>query len=104
MEQFKNLTDSQTARQDDNNIIETTGFNKKTDKKQIKFIVLCAIKVIVAVGLFGALLLAVYVVFVLYSKEENKQFIPEIIKWFTSAFSGVGLLYVCKQLAKWFKN
>ena len=38
MEQFKNLTDSQTAQQDDNNIIKTTDFNKKNDKKRINYI------------------------------------------------------------------
>ena len=99
-----NLTDSQTAQQDDNNIIETTGFNKKKDNKRINYITLCIIKVIVALSLFGVLLLAVYLFFVLYSKEEIKQFIPEIIKWFASALSGIGLLYVFKQLAKWFKS
>lgn len=104
MEQFENLTDSQTAQQDDNNIIKTTDFNKKNDKKRINYITLCIIKCIVAVGLFCVFFVAVYLFFYLYSKDEIKQFIPKIIEWFFSALSGVGVLYTCKQLAKWFKN
>ena len=104
MEQFENLTGSYTAQQDNNNIIETTGFNKKNDSKRIKYITLCIIKCIVAVGLFSIFFVAVYLFFSLYSKEEIRKFIPKIIEWAISAFSGIGLLSIFKKLAKWFKN
>ena len=104
MEQFENLTDSETIQQNNCDTFRTTDFTKKTDKKRINYITLCIIKVIVALGLFGVLFVAVGVFFYLYSKNEIKQFIPKIIEWFFSALSGIGVLYTCKQLAKWFKN
>ena len=104
MEQFEDLTYSKTAQQDDNNIIKTTDFNKKNDKKLINYITLCVIKCIVAVGIFFVFFVAVYLFISLYSKEEVKQFIPKIIEWFISAFSGIGLLYSSQKIAKWFKS
>ncbi|MBQ7552171.1 MAG: hypothetical protein IJT15_01835 [Rickettsiales bacterium] len=104
MEQFKNLTDSQTAQQDDNNIIKTTDFNKKNDKKRINYITLCIIKIIVAIGIVAILFVFIGLFLRLYSKEEVKQFIPKIIEWFISAFSGIGLLYSLQKIAKWFKS
>ena len=104
MEQFKEVICSKTIQQDNNNIIETTGFNKKNDNKRIKCIALCIIKCVVAVGLFGVFFVAVYLFYHLYSKEEIRKFIPKIIEWAISAFSGIGLLSIFKKLAKWFKN